>query len=106
MKSPFPASSRYAAVTTHVLRRPDGSEVTYLRRRLLPDPARFDTLSEHVVSEGERLDNLTALYLDDPEQYWRLCDSNRAVRPSELTDALGGKIAITLPEGIARPRDA
>jgi hypothetical protein len=106
MKSPFPPSSRYAVVTTHVLERPGGSEVTYLRRRFVPDPARFDPVHEHVVSEGERLDNLTAQYLDDPEQYWRLCDSNRAVRPTELTDALGSKIVITLPEGIARPRDA
>lgn len=105
-KPPFPPSSRYAAVGTTVLVRDDGTEVAYVRRRFVPDPSRFETLAEHSVSEGERLDNLTATYLDDPEAYWRLCDANRAIRPTELTDELGGQIRITLPEGFAGPRDA
>ena len=69
-----------------------------------PDPSAFETLIDHPIAEGERLDNLTAAYLDDPEQFWRLCDANRAVRPTELTDELGAVVRITLPEGIAGPR--
>jgi hypothetical protein len=102
----LPSTSRYAAVTTAVLVRRDGSEVAYLRRRFVPDPARFETLIEHPVAEGERLDNLSYAYLDDPEQFWRLCDANRALRPAELTDELGEIVRITLPEGVAGPRDA
>lgn len=106
MKPALPSSSRYGAVATTVLVRADASEVAYLRRRFVPDPAAFETLALHPVAEGERLDNLTAAYLDDPEQYWRLCDANRALRPTELTDTLGAVVRITLPEGIAGPRDA
>ena len=42
----------------------------------------------------------SAQYLGDPEQFWRLCDANRALRPQELTDTIGKKLRITLPEGI------
>lgn len=99
-------ASRYATVETAVVVRSDGTEVRYLRRRFVPDPSRFETLFEHRVAEGERLDGITATYLDDPEQFWRLCDANRAVRPAELTDEIGESIRITLPEGIAGSRDA
>jgi hypothetical protein len=106
VKNPLPASSRYAACDVAVLTRADGSQLAYLRRRFVPDPSRFETLLEHTISEGERLDNLTATFLDDPEQFWRLCDANRTVRPTELTDELGATIRVTLPEGITGPRDA
>ncbi|MFL5804527.1 MAG: hypothetical protein ACJ8CR_22625 [Roseiflexaceae bacterium] len=43
---------------------------------------------------------LPAGYLDDPEQFWRICDANRAMRPDELTETVGRRLRITLPEGI------
>lgn len=104
MKSPFPTTSRYAEVETTQLVRADGTAIAVLRRRFVPDPARFETLVEHPVAEGERLDNITAVFLDDPEQFWRLCDANRALRPAELTEQLGQTIRITLPEGLSRGR--
>lgn len=106
MKSPFPATSRYAGVDTVQLVRDDGTAVTFLRRRFVPDPSRFTTLVVHTVAQGERLDNVTAAYIDDPEQFWRLCDANRAIAPAELTAQVGESIDITLPEGIAGPRRA
>jgi hypothetical protein len=57
-------------------------------------------VQEHSVAEGERLDNITAQYLGDPEQFWRLCDANDAMRPEELTETVGRRLRITLPEGI------
>jgi hypothetical protein len=66
----------------------------------VPPPERFALLQEHVVTQGERLDNITARYLDDPEQFWRICDANRALRPDELTETVGRRLRITLPEGI------
>ena len=39
-------------------------------------------------------------YLGDPEQFWRVCDANRAMRPDELTETIGRRLRITLPEGI------
>ena len=41
----------------------------------------------------------TARYLGDPEQFWRLCDANAALRPDELME-VGRWLRITLPEGI------
>ena len=39
--------------------------------------------------QGDRLDNITAKYLGDPEQFWRMCDANGAMRPEELTETIG-----------------
>lgn len=96
----FSLTSRYYAVPVAELETADGKKVIYLRRRFVPAPERFELLMEHTVSEGDRLDNVTAQYLGDPEQFWRVCDANGAVRPEELTEAIGRRLRITLPEGI------
>jgi hypothetical protein len=95
----FPATSRYAGVETASHTGPDGRTVAYLRRRFLPPPERFALLQEHRVRQGERLDVITARYLGDPEQFWRVCDANAALSPAEL-EAEGRTVRITLPEGI------
>lgn len=96
----FPMNSRYSGIETATLETPDGKEIIYLRRRLLPPVNRFALLLEHVVTQGERLDNITATYLGDPEQFWRVCDANGAMRPDDLTETIGRRLRITLPEGI------
>ncbi len=96
----FPVNSRYHGIDTATLQRPDGTTVVYLRRRFVPQPELFSLLQEHTVVQGDRLDNISALYLGDPEQFWRICDANRSVRPEELTERPGRKVRITLPEGI------
>jgi len=96
----FPPTSRYFSVETTTLERGDGTVIVYLQRRFVPPPERFALLQEHVVKQHERLDNITAHYLDDPEQFWRVCDANRAMRPDELTETIGRRLRITLPEGI------
>lgn len=98
--NPFPPTSRYAAVPTAEWIAPDGRAIAYLRRRFLPPPERFALLQEHAVAEGDRPDNLAAQYLGDPEQFWRLCDANNVLFPTELTDTPNRRIRITLPEGI------
>lgn len=96
----FPANSRYQSVETAKLLLPDGTEVVYLRRRFVPPPDRMVLVQEHVVVQGDRIDNIAARYLGDPEQFWRICDANRAMRPAELTEEVGRRVRITLPEGI------
>ena len=96
----FAPTSRYAAIETVTIDMPDGRTMVYLRRRFLPLPDSLALLQEHVVAAGERLDNITALYLGDPEQFWRLCDANGAMRPDELTERIGRRLRITMPEGI------
>lgn len=104
-KTLFPPSSRYHGIATAILETTDGEKTIYLRRRFSPPPASLALLQEHVVTQGERLDNITALYLADPEQFWRLCDANAALRPEELEE-LGRRLRITLPQGIPGLSDA
>lgn len=99
--NPFPPTSRYYLIETATMEGPDGETIVYLRRRFVPPPELFQTVAGHVVVEGERLDNITAQYLGDPEQFWRICDSNNVLRPEELTDTPNKTIRITLPEGIS-----
>lgn len=96
----FPTNSRYQYVETTRLVHRDGTEVVYLKRRFVPQPERFVLLQEHAVVEGDRLDNITARYLGDPEQFWRVCDANRAMRPDGLTEEISRRLRITMPEGI------
>lgn len=96
----FASNSRYQSTETTKLVRLDGTEITYLKRRFVPPPERFTLLQEYVVSEGDRLDNIAARFLSDPEQFWRICDANRAMRPEALTGTIGRRLRITLPEGI------
>jgi hypothetical protein len=95
----FPPSSRYSGIETVKLEMADGETVIYLRRRFVPRPERFALLREHVVTQGDRLDNVAAQQVGDPEQFWRLCDANRAMLPDELME-IGRRLRITLPEGL------
>ncbi len=102
----FPPNSRYNGSGTCTLTTIDGRTIVYLKRRLVPPPEQFSLIQEHSVVQGDRMDNLAAKYLGDPEQFWRLCDANGAIRPDELTDTIGNNIRITLPQGIPGPRNA
>jgi hypothetical protein len=107
--SPNPAfgpTSRYHLVDTATWDAADGRSIVYLRRRFVPPPERFALATEYVVGAGDRLDNIAASQLGDPEQFWRLCDANVALRPDELTEELGRRLRITLPEGIPGVTDA
>jgi hypothetical protein len=96
----FPITSRYYNTPTAELETAEGKKIKYLRRRFVPPPDRFELLLEHAVAEGERVDTITAQYIGDPEQFWRLCDANNAIRPEELIETVGRRLRITLPEGI------
>ena len=96
----FAITSRYHSIGTAELETADGRTIVYVHRRFVPSPAAFALLLEHTVVEGDRLDNITAQYLGDPEQFWRICDANGAIRPEELIETVGRRLSITLPEGI------
>ena len=96
----FAMTSRYYTIPTAKIEKAESETIVYVRRRFVPPPERFALLQEHTVTQGERLDNITAHFLGDPEQFWRVCDGNGAMRPEELTETVGRKLRITLPEGI------
>lgn len=102
----FPITSRYYGIDTAELTLPGGDKIAYLKRRFVPQPERFELLRYYTVTEGDRLDNVTALYLDDPEQFWRLADANRALHPDRLTAQVGTQLRITAPEGMPGVRNA
>ena len=98
--NPFPPNSRYANIQTATLETADGRVTVFLRRRLIPPAERFALLQEYTVTQGDRLDNLSARLIGDPELFWQLCDSNGAMLPDELIQTIGRKLRVTLPEGI------
>ncbi|MFP5246424.1 MAG: LysM domain-containing protein [Thermoanaerobaculia bacterium] len=102
---PFGPTSRYHGIEIAELSLPDGGTARYVRRRFIPQPSQYETLTEHTVTAGDRIDNITSHYLGDPEQYWRVCDANAALRPDDLTDTVGERIRITLPACIPGARN-
>jgi hypothetical protein len=92
----FARGSRYERVGEAAFTRPDGRTVTYKRLRIpLPD-APAQQIAE--VGEGERLDLIAHRFYGDPEQYWRICDGNRALHPAEL-ELTGRRLTIPLAGG-------
>lgn len=94
----FTHTSRYYSLETAILTGPDGQQTAYKRRRFLPNPAALRVLAEVSVNQGDRLDNITAKSLGDPEQFWRVCDINNALKPDELTADIGRKLLIPQPQ--------
>ena len=96
----FPSSSRYHGIGTVTVERVDGTSMVYLRRRFVPDPDELSAVDVHIVTGGDRVDNVAAQHLADPELFWRLCDGNGEMRPRELTQTVGRVLRITLPQGV------
>ncbi|MEV2229950.1 hypothetical protein AB0H69_15430 [Streptomyces phaeochromogenes] len=104
---PYPRTSRYHDAEIGIHRQPDGTEVRYTKRRLLPPLAETETETEsegqsHTVSSGERPDLLGQRYFGDPAQWWQIADANPVLDPRELTDEAGNVIEIPLAGGFPR----
>jgi ribosomal protein S27AE len=95
----FPRTSRYYNIEIAKFVTADQREIVYLRRRFLPNSSAAVIIAEHIVEEGDRLANVTAKYLGDPEQFWQVCDANDALRPDELTEEIGRRLKIAMPTG-------
>lgn len=97
----FPANSRYHGIEIATYKSVDGREIAYLRRRFVPPHTATAVLAEHEVTQGDRLDIITARYIGDPELFWRVCDANNAMQPAELTDtsSIGKRLLIPMPQG-------
>jgi len=95
----FTVNSRYHLLETAKWRDANDQEIVFLRRRFVPMPKENLIQIEHVVTQDERLDHITAKYWGDPEQFWRLCDANSAMRPDDLTSTIGRRLRIPVMEG-------
>jgi hypothetical protein len=89
-------TSRYAGIERAEYEFADGTKAPYLKRRFVPRGS-GSTVAEHAVVEGDRPDLLAARYFGDPEQFWRLADSNAVLHPDELSDEVGARLNIALP---------
>ncbi len=94
----FSHTSRYYSLETVTHTTTDGREIAYKRRRFLPNPAALQVLAEVVVTQGDRLDLITARTLGDPEHFWRVCDANNGMNPFDLTSEIGRRLRIPLPQ--------
>lgn len=96
----FEPTSRYANIPDATLTVRDEDDrprvIVYKRRRFIPTSEDSTTLVEHNVAQGDRLDNITARYLGDPTQFWKVCDANGVLQPAELEE-LGRVVRIALP---------
>lgn len=92
----FSNNSRYYGIETATRQTASNQTVVYVQRRFIPSSEKFQVIQKHIVYQGDRLDNITASYIGDPEQFWRLCDANNAMHPNELTAQIGQKLRIPL----------
>jgi hypothetical protein len=97
----FGPSSRYVGTPVDAW-DPGGGwpPVPFLGRRLCPRQERFALLYETRIVEGDRRDLLANEHLGDAELWWRLADANAAVDPRQLTEPIGRRVRVTLPEGV------
>jgi hypothetical protein len=95
----YEPGSRYAGLETAYLVVPDtdGGErtIAFTRRRVVPSYADQPTITEHRVTEGDRLDVVTSRYAGDPTLYWMLCDANTVLDPVEL-EVVGRLVRIAM----------
>jgi hypothetical protein len=95
----FAANSRYASLPKSSYTATPGNQViSYVTRRFLPQPGGFTLLLLHTVTDSD--------HLDDPQQFWRVCDANDEMSPFDLTATIGETINITLPQGVPGPPNA
>jgi hypothetical protein len=94
----FNYQSRYYNLETVKLTLPDGREAVYKRRRLLPRGSAMPLLVEVSVTEGDRLDLITARTLGDPEHFWRVADANNAMNPFDLTAEIARVLRVPVPQ--------
>jgi nucleoid-associated protein YgaU len=90
----FFRGSRYESLPEAELTTVNGRVVRYKRVRFIPDTR---GVLPHRVVQGERLDLIAYQAYRDPEQFWRICDANRALRPADLVAEPGGVLLLPIP---------
>jgi hypothetical protein len=80
----FEKKSRYAKSKTYKVQDRRGRTVTVVP---VPGPPKQTRLGYHALRQGQRLDHLAKVYLDDAAAFWRLCELNDVMLPESLTEA-------------------
>lgn len=91
----FVRGSRYENVADAVYAGTNGRKILYKRLRPIPLPPGFQT---YKVAAADRLDLIAFHFYQDPEQYWRICDANRALLPEDLVSEPGTRLRVPQPQ--------
>jgi hypothetical protein len=94
----FDYTSRYYTLETARYTTTDGKEITYKRRRFLPQGEALPVFAEVSATKDDRLDLLTAQTLGESEQFWKVCDANNAMNPFDLFADSVQVIRIPIPQ--------
>jgi hypothetical protein len=89
----FARGSRYEQSPEATYTDAAGRARPYKLLRMFPPAAPIAQTYE--PADGERLDLVANRFYGDPEQFWRICDANRALRPDDLETA-GTRLAIPI----------
>jgi hypothetical protein len=102
----FSPNSRYynLPLRTHIAA--DGTEQTFVGRRIIPAIERYVPLDRYRTQSNDRIDNVAAIAFADPEQYWRICDANGDAEPAIATQPEGRLLVIPMPLEVAHGADA
>ena len=94
----FDPTSRYYSIETATYERDDGTTISYVRRRFLPQGDRLPTLVEVTVNDGDRLDLIAARTLGNAEHFWRIADAENAMNPFTLEEEPGRTLRVPIPQ--------
>ena len=94
----FDFTSRYYKIEDASYVHPDGTIVTYKRRRFSPAAESLPLLAEVKLEQSERLDLFAHRTLGDPLQFWRICDANNAIDPFDLSEFEGRRLRVPVPQ--------
>lgn len=92
----FEHTSRYYHLEDLLYETADGRRIVYRARRFVPKTQAGPVIAEATSGAGERPDLLAARTIQQPELFWRLCDANQVMHPSELTEG-GRRVRVHLP---------
>ncbi len=91
-------NSRYYRIENAQYHSPDGREIIYKKRRFLPQGKTMSILTQVNYTQGDRLDLITDRTLGESKEFWRICDANNTMKPSDLTAELGQTILVPIPQ--------
>lgn len=93
----FDPTSRYVTLATSTFKLDDGTEVSYVLRRFVPNAASLQIIGQTTTVQGDRMDSVTTRTLGDPLSFWRIADANEAMDPFDLVDEIDRTLNIPMP---------